>query len=48
MGDPETSAGAYGLVDSLARFELDGEVGYGLFEYAVLGPNDRYGFGSRH
>ena len=48
LGDPETSAGAYGLVDSLARFELDGEVGYGLFEYAVLGPNDRYGFGSRH
>jgi len=41
LGDPN-AAGAYGW-STAARFELDGEVGYGLFEYAVLGPNDRYG-----
>lgn len=35
-----------GFVDALARFECAGDVGYGLFEYAVVGPNDRYGFTS--
>ena len=47
LADPQTPTRAYGLVDNLARFELDGEVGYGLFENAVLGPNDRYGFAGR-
>jgi hypothetical protein len=47
LSDPHWSARTYGLIDNLARFELDGEVGYGLFENAVLGPNDRYGFGAR-
>jgi hypothetical protein len=32
-----------GIVDHLARFETnDRETGYGLFEFAMLGPNDRY------
>jgi hypothetical protein len=44
---PDLPALAYGIVDNLARFELDGDVGYGLFENAVLGPNDRYGLSGR-
>jgi hypothetical protein len=32
-----------GLIDSLSRFELDGETGYGLHEYMFLGPFERYG-----
>jgi hypothetical protein len=39
-------ANLWGLVDAVARFELpDGTVGHGLFEYMVLGPYPRYGFG---
>ena len=34
----------FGLVDSVAAFECEGEIGYGLFEYLVLGPYARYGF----
>jgi hypothetical protein len=38
-------ANLWGLVDSVARFELeDGTVGHGLFEYLVMGPHERYGF----
>ncbi len=38
-------ANMWGLVDSVARFELsDGTVGHGLFEYLVLGRHERYGF----
>jgi hypothetical protein len=47
LSDAETWARTYGLVDHLARFELDGQVGYGLFEFAALGPYDRYGFSTR-
>lgn len=47
LTDPDVVTRTYGLVDTLARFELDGAVGHGLFENAVLGPNDRYGFGGR-
>ncbi len=46
LSDPEVLASGYGLVDDLGRCELDGTVGFGLFENAVLGPNDRYGFGA--
>jgi hypothetical protein len=36
-----------GVVDTVGRFELpDGTVGYGLWEYAIGGPHDRYGFQS--
>jgi hypothetical protein len=48
LRDLATKLRTYGLIDTLARFELDGAVGYGLFENAVLGPNDQYGFGRRH
>jgi len=47
LHDAATSARTYGLVDNLARFEAAGRTGYGLFENAVLGHNDRYGFGAR-
>jgi hypothetical protein len=33
-----------GVVDLLSRFETDGHVGYGVFEYSVSGPNPKYGF----
>jgi hypothetical protein len=47
LSDPDVVTGGYGLMDDLGRFELDGAVGHGLFENAVLGPNDRYGFSAR-
>ncbi len=31
-----------GLVNYLARFDFAGGVGFGLFEFALLGSNDRY------
>lgn len=44
---PETAARKVGVVDTVARFTLpDGQVGHGLWEYAVGGPHDRYGFES--
>ena len=45
LADGEQRKALWGLVDSVARFELpDGTVGHGLFEYLVLGPHERYGF----
>ena len=44
LSDPVVVKQTSGLVDNLARFEVDGHIGYGLFENAVLGPNERYGF----
>lgn len=46
---PEDRARMWGIVDSVARFEIvrsgeAGAVGWGLFEYMVLGPHERYGF----
>jgi hypothetical protein len=32
----------WGMIDSVARFEYDGEVGYGLFEYWALGPHPTF------
>ena len=43
LSDTAVRRRSQGLVDHLARFELEGQVGYGLFEFAMLGPNDRYG-----
>ena len=34
----------WGLCDAVARFEIPGHVGYGLFEYGLFGPLPRYGF----
>ncbi|MCU0267273.1 MAG: hypothetical protein MUF83_01365 [Acidimicrobiales bacterium] len=36
----------FGIVDSVARFELGDQVGYGLHEYLFLGPHERYGLTS--
>lgn len=44
LTDPDQAARMWGLCDSVARFEANGTRGYGLFEYMVLGPHDRYGF----
>ena len=34
----------FGIVDSVARFTCEGQVGYGLFEYLLLGRHDPSGF----
>jgi hypothetical protein len=48
LTDAEVRAEARGVTDYAARFELDdGRVGYGLFEFAILGPYGPYGFDSR-
>ena len=44
LSDPTVRGSAYGLVDSIASASMDGQPGVGLFEYAVLGRNQRYGF----
>jgi hypothetical protein len=44
LAKPEDRAKMFGLVDSVAEFDCEGEVGYGLFEYLVLGAYARYGF----
>ena len=36
----------FNLVDNLARFEVGGKVGWGLFEFGALGPHARSGFTS--
>lgn len=36
----------FGIVDCVARFEADGQVGYGMHEFLFLGPHERYGFES--
>ncbi|WP_370146806.1 hypothetical protein [Streptacidiphilus sp. EB129] len=38
------SAIAYGVTDHAARFTLDGEVGYGIFEHGSFGRHDPSGF----
>jgi hypothetical protein len=47
LRDEDVIARTYGLTDALARYEVEGATGYGLFEYAVLGRNERYGFRGR-
>ncbi len=50
LNHPETHM--WGIVDSVARFEArpaggeGGQVGYGLWEYAIFGPHQQYGFNS--
>ncbi len=48
LDNPEDAARMMGIVDSVARFELleggSRQVGYGLWEYFIIGPHDRYGF----
>ena len=40
--DPSYSTWA--LTEYAARFTYDGQVGYGMFECAVMGPHQQYGF----
>lgn len=40
----EDRARLVGLVDHLARFEYDGQVGWGLFEFLAFGPHAPSGF----
>ena len=40
--DPTYSTWA--LTEYAARFTYDGQVGYGMFECAVMGPHQQYGF----
>lgn len=40
--DPNYSS--WGLTEYSARFTSDGQVGYGMFENAVMGRHDQYGF----
>jgi hypothetical protein len=42
LGDEEVRLRSRGLVDHLARFDFAGRTGFGLFEFALLGPNERY------
>ena len=35
--------GQYGVVDHVARYSYDGNVGYGLYEHGFFGPFNRYG-----
>jgi hypothetical protein len=42
LPDEDVRRRSRGLVDYLARFDFAGQVGFGLFEFALLGPNDRY------
>ena len=36
--DEISSLAQYGIVDSVGRFEYDGNVGYGLYEHGFFGP----------
>ena len=47
LDEPGTAPRTYGLIDDIAEYRCGDDTGYGLLENAILGPNDRYGFGSR-
>lgn len=48
LTDPDVQRKARGVTDYSARFTLDdGTVGYGLFEFTILGPYEPYGFHPR-
>lgn len=45
LGDPAAlGLAGYGVTDHTARFTLDGEVGYGIFEHGSFGRHDPSGF----
>ncbi len=44
LSDPETARRLAGLHETVCRFEIEGEVGYGVFELAAFGVYPRYGF----
>ncbi|MFD0656995.1 hypothetical protein [Thermocatellispora tengchongensis] len=39
---PEDAARMWGMVDAVGRFEYDGLVGHGLYEYWALGPHPSF------
>jgi hypothetical protein len=39
---PEDADRMWGMVDAVGRFEYDGNIGYGLFEYWALGPHPSF------
>ncbi|WP_214319243.1 hypothetical protein [Nonomuraea sediminis] len=39
---PDDAARMWGMVDAVGRFEYDGQVGHGLFEYWALGPHPSF------
>jgi hypothetical protein len=43
-GRAEDRSRLVGLTDHLARFECEGRVGWGLFEFLAIGPHDPSGF----
>ncbi|WP_171109208.1 MULTISPECIES: hypothetical protein [Streptomyces] len=45
LADPAAHpVAAYGVTDHAARFRLDGEIGYGIFEHGSFGRHDPSGF----
>jgi hypothetical protein len=40
--DKDHAGRMWGMVDAVARFEYEGNVGYGLFEYWALGPHPSF------
>ena len=45
LTDPEIQRGLFGLAEYSSRAETSrGDHGYGMFEFACVGPHDRYGF----
>jgi hypothetical protein len=46
LNDPDIRARKVGVIDTVGRFEHDGNIGYGLWEYAIAGPHSQYGFES--
>jgi hypothetical protein len=43
---PDPNYTAWGLTEYAARFTCGDQVGYGMFEFAAMGPHRRYGFTS--
>ncbi|MFC4587884.1 hypothetical protein [Sphaerisporangium corydalis] len=39
---PQDQGGMWGMVDAVGRFEYEGNVGYGLYEYWALGPHPSF------
>ena len=44
LTQPDVRNGLFGLAEYLARAESGGRQGWGMLEFACVGPHDRYGF----
>ena len=38
LSDPQTVSRAFGLTETLCRFDMNGKTGYGVFEFLCIGP----------